>query len=329
MPRSSQDDELLLVPGASFDVRGYTRTAIGSHRDDLDLEGFAAQPLAPSTLRAIRSLERVERSTMHHLRNVLVTPTHKDARVTAFLITWAFEKFWMADALRAVLEAHAIEPLGESSRRGGGAIFDRIRPIGTSLFTGAIGSDIVAVHMALGIADDWAMGATYETVASDAASPTLDARLRPDRACPRPARGVLRGAGPRPTQPIPSLARPDPRPLPSGDGADQLVRARAPTTATRSARSCNADPSRPSRASALFPASPGPASAPGTEPETTSQDTMAFDITSTPPHRSRSIGATSPSRSSRTTRFPSTPCAASATCATSSTTRSATCGTCS
>ncbi|THG28628.1 hypothetical protein [Naasia lichenicola] len=175
MPRSSQDDELLLVPGASFDVRGYTRTAIGSHRDDLDLDGFAAQPLTPSTLRAIRSLERVERSTMHHLRNVLVTPTHKDARVTAFLITWAFEKFWMADALRAVLEAHAIEPLGESSRRGGGAVFDRIRPIGTSLFTGAIGSDIVAVHMALGIADDWAMGATYETVASDAANPTLDA----------------------------------------------------------------------------------------------------------------------------------------------------------
>lgn len=175
MPRSIQDDELLLVPGASFDVRGYTRTAVGSHRDELDLEGFAAAPLSPATLRAIRSLERVERSTMHHLRNVLVTPTHKDARVTAFLITWAFEKFWMADALRAVLEAHAIEPLGESRRAGGAAIIDRLRPIGTSLFTGAIGSDIVAVHMALGIADDWAMAAAYETVASDAASPTLDA----------------------------------------------------------------------------------------------------------------------------------------------------------
>jgi len=177
VPRSTKDDELLLVPGASFDVRGYTRTAVGSHRAELDLDGFADAPLSPATLRAIRSLERVERSTMHHLRNVLVTPTHKDARVTAFLITWAFEKFWMADALRAVLEAHAIEPLGEAKRAGGLAFFDRIRPIGTSLFTGAVGSDIVAVHMALGIADDWAMGAAYETVARDAESPTLDAVL--------------------------------------------------------------------------------------------------------------------------------------------------------
>lgn len=167
----------MLVPGASFDVRGYTRTAVGNHRDELDLSGFETAPLSPVTLRAIRSLERVERSTMHHLRNVLVTPTHKDARVTAFLITWAFEKFWMADALRAVLEAHAIEPLGESKRGGGLAVFDRIRPIFTSLFTGAIGSDIVAVHMALGIADDWAMGAAYETVASDAANPALDGVL--------------------------------------------------------------------------------------------------------------------------------------------------------
>ena len=43
---------------------------------------------------------------MEHLRNLLVTATHKDARVTAFLVTWAFEKFWMADAIDAVLVAH-------------------------------------------------------------------------------------------------------------------------------------------------------------------------------------------------------------------------------
>ena len=43
---------------------------------------------------------------MAHLRNVLVTPTHKDARVTAFLVTWAYEKFWIADALPAIVEAN-------------------------------------------------------------------------------------------------------------------------------------------------------------------------------------------------------------------------------
>ena len=43
---------------------------------------------------------------MQHLRTVLVTPTHKDARITAFLTTWAFEKYWIADALSAILSAH-------------------------------------------------------------------------------------------------------------------------------------------------------------------------------------------------------------------------------
>lgn len=47
---------------------------------------------------------------MSSLRNVLVTPLPKDARVTAFLVTWAFEKFWIADALQLVLTAndHAV-----------------------------------------------------------------------------------------------------------------------------------------------------------------------------------------------------------------------------
>src|SRR5258707_5221181 len=91
-----------------FDVREFTRTARGNHRESLELAEYATQPLTADSMRMVRYLERLESATMEHLRNLLVTATHKDARVTAFLVTWAFEKFWIADALDAVLEANGI-----------------------------------------------------------------------------------------------------------------------------------------------------------------------------------------------------------------------------
>src|SRR5688500_15777566 len=90
---------------AEFDVRAFARTAHGSLRDDLDLDAVAAAPLPPDVVAALGALAVLEGATMAHLRNVLVTNTHKDARVTAFLVTWAFEKFWIADALRAIVDS--------------------------------------------------------------------------------------------------------------------------------------------------------------------------------------------------------------------------------
>src|SRR6185295_18427049 len=93
-----------------FDVREFARTARGSHRAELDLSELAKSPLPADAARLIRILRDLERATMQRMRNLLVTATHKDARVTAFLTTWAFERFWIADALDYVLET-AGEPL--------------------------------------------------------------------------------------------------------------------------------------------------------------------------------------------------------------------------
>ena len=86
-------------PAPDFDVRDFARTAAGSHRESMDLTAYRSAPLSDATLRIVRYLQIVERATMTHLRSVLVTATHKDARITAFLTTWAFEKYWIADAL--------------------------------------------------------------------------------------------------------------------------------------------------------------------------------------------------------------------------------------
>ncbi|MEH6781007.1 MAG: hypothetical protein V7618_05520 [Rhodoglobus sp.] len=144
------------VPAAHFDVRAYADSAQASYRDDLNLEAYEAAPLTPETLRTLRYLQVVERGTMTHLRSVLVTATHKDSRVTAFLITWAFEKYWIADALDQIIRAHD------------GADADRApfrtpveRTIRESIVANIVGLPMIAVHTSLGTVDEWLMQAAY------------------------------------------------------------------------------------------------------------------------------------------------------------------------
>jgi len=153
------------LSGGGFDVRGYARTAHGNHRSELDLAAFSTAPIDADSLAVIRYLGRLESGTMEHLRNLLVTATHKDARATAFLVTWAFEKFWIADALDAVLEAngqprlHAQEEGKTSRKRSEAAV--RRGPIRRAIFAMNKGFPIVGVHMTLGLIDEWVMDAAY------------------------------------------------------------------------------------------------------------------------------------------------------------------------
>lgn len=154
-------------PAPDFDVREYARTAVGNLREGLDTSAYEQHPLDADTLRALALLQAVERSTMQHMRNVLVTPTHKDARITAFLTTWAFEKFWVADALSAILAAHP--PLPQTKRpaaivRWWRELRERLAPISESLVANNVGTPMLAVHMATGAIDGWVTQAAYAQI---------------------------------------------------------------------------------------------------------------------------------------------------------------------
>lgn len=156
-------DQSELVPASGFNVREYARTAVGSHRSEIDGDAFTSSPLKPETLRVLRYLVDIEQATMSHLRNVLVTATHKDARVTAFLGTWAFEKFWIADAFTRILEAHGeqyAQPV-DSKRSFLKRIGNRIAPITGSIAANKAGEDMIAVHMTQGTIDEWITQAAY------------------------------------------------------------------------------------------------------------------------------------------------------------------------
>lgn len=165
-----------------FDIREFTRTAQGSFRAELALAEFGETPLPASELEFLRYLSRLESATMEHLRNLLVTATHKDARVTAFLVTWAFEKFWMADALDAVLQAHDLPrtrdvPEGPPRKSADEAI-QRSGPVRRAVAAIGLGTPIVAVHVLVGLVDEWILEAAYDqlrtTTRSSALRDTID-----------------------------------------------------------------------------------------------------------------------------------------------------------
>ena len=176
-PTTSVEDP---TPGA-FDVRDFARTAVGSHRSTIDLEAFETTPLDDGTVRVLAYLRELERQTMTYLRNVLVTPTHKDARVTAFLTTWAYEKFWIADAFEVIVRAHGVDPTEPQKlstlRALGLEIAERATPIVESFRANAIGPDVIGVHLATVAVDEWIIDAAYGRLATLDPHPQLVALL--------------------------------------------------------------------------------------------------------------------------------------------------------
>ncbi|MFE2545179.1 hypothetical protein [Actinacidiphila glaucinigra] len=179
---NSNDEAPTTPPGtAGFNVREFARTAHGSHRGRLDLASLAEEPLDTDSLRLVRALRDMERTTLHRVRDLLVTATHKDARVTAFLTTWMFERFWIADALDAVLDASpAADGLPSSAgpaRRVLAERRERRGPIRRSLIANITGTQIVAEHVTTSLVDEWITQAAYRRLA--AVSPAMASIIGP------------------------------------------------------------------------------------------------------------------------------------------------------
>ncbi len=147
----------------SFDVRDFARTVQGNHRSEIDAGAIASATLTADAVHLVRVLRDLERGTLHRMRNLLVTATHKDARVTAFLTSWAYEKFWIADALDAVLEAVDADTaaLDGPRRRTLGERVERRGPVLRAIAANFAGPQLVAAHVTTGLVDEWISQAAY------------------------------------------------------------------------------------------------------------------------------------------------------------------------
>jgi hypothetical protein len=163
-----------------FDIEDYKQRTDRLRWDDLDLESFASSPLPAGALRCLRYMHDVEYHTVCYLRDLLVSPAHRDVDITSFLSFWVFEEFWHGEALAAVLSAHG-EAAGQRRvarmrRQLGWA--ERLRPL-TMMFGSALaGEDFVAVHMTWGAINEWTTQAGYSQLARRAHHSVLAELLR-------------------------------------------------------------------------------------------------------------------------------------------------------
>lgn len=130
--RLHSDPEHPTVLRTAFDVAAYTRTAQGRIPVDPALLPSApsetAEHLDAETRADLAFLWRLERSALSEARAVLAGWTANEARITAFLATWAYERHWFARALRDVLDADAADPDPGAQREAGGSALERSSP---------------------------------------------------------------------------------------------------------------------------------------------------------------------------------------------------------
>jgi hypothetical protein len=163
----------------SFDIDRYASNASPVRTDDLSFDDFRDRPLAPEPLRALRYMHDVESHTVCYLRDLLLTPSHRDPRITTFLTAWAYEEHWHGVALGKVLDAHGevsgAERIGEMRRRLPWR--DRVGPYLSAAGGLLAGDDFVAVHMTWGAVNEWSTAAGYDRLIELADHPTLTTLL--------------------------------------------------------------------------------------------------------------------------------------------------------
>jgi hypothetical protein len=145
-----------------FDVRTYMRDPRALRPEDFPQEttGTVSVP----ALNTLTYLWAVESNMLGRLRDVLVTPTHADSRVTAFLSTWAYEQHWLTTTLGSVLETHGCRlqespdtMLGRMRRNWD----ERFRPTVAAIATNLMGAEITGAHMVTGWLDTAVLAMTY------------------------------------------------------------------------------------------------------------------------------------------------------------------------
>ena len=141
----------------------------------IDFDAFRDRPLGPDVLRCLRYMHDVEHHTVCYLRDLLVTPAHRDPRVTTFLTVWSYEEMWHGDAIGRVLAAHG-EDAGApriAALRGRLGLGDRLAPSLHALGASVAGSAFGALHMTWGAINEWTTQAGYARLATRASHPVL------------------------------------------------------------------------------------------------------------------------------------------------------------
>lgn len=146
----------------------------------IDFDAFRTRPLSPAGLRCLQYMHDVEYHTICYLRDLLVTPAHRDHEIASFLAFWVFEEYWHGEALGRVLAAH--EQLADGDRieplRARLARWESLKPFLHAFGSLVAGKEWLAVHMTWGAVNEWTTQAGYARLAGREKHPVLTDLLK-------------------------------------------------------------------------------------------------------------------------------------------------------
>jgi hypothetical protein len=157
------------------DIDRYKRQVARLDLSGIDFAAFRDDPLPPTVLRCLRYMHDVEHHTVCYLRDLLVTPAHRDTTITTFLTLWNYEEMWHGEAIGRVLAAHdeaeGAQRITPMRARLGWR--DRLSPVFHSLGSSIAGETFPALHMTWGAVNEWTTQAGYTRLANRAGHPVL------------------------------------------------------------------------------------------------------------------------------------------------------------
>lgn len=164
----------------AFDLEQFAETSEPVKYEDLDFDTFVTQPLDTNTLRSLRYMCDVEFHTSCFLRDMLVTPSHREEDAGGFMTMWNREEFWHGEALAAVLRRHGIvvdydELKAKRVKLGWNNALSTLKQ---SALSNLAGTDFVAVHMTWGAANELSAVAAYRRLAAMTDHPALSPLLK-------------------------------------------------------------------------------------------------------------------------------------------------------
>lgn len=163
-----------IVLQTEFDVAAYTRDARGRIPVQADEVDFRSRRERED----LAFLWRLESAALSDTRALLASWTGNEARITAFVATWAFERLWLGHAVRDLLTADG-SPLPEPLRRGSlrarlrRVYVDRGLPLVAPVWTNIVGESVTAGQMVRLWVQEKALQAAYRAML-----PRLDGEAR-------------------------------------------------------------------------------------------------------------------------------------------------------
>lgn len=163
-----------------FQLEAYKAGIDRVRTDDIDFGDFARRPLSAEALRSLHYMSDIETHTVCYLRDLLVTPSHQDPRITTFLTMWNYEEYFHGEVIDEILAAHGEETGDYRVRRfrKGQGVKNVIVPITQCLSAAAVGEAFIATHMSWGAINEWSTWAGYDRLIAREQHPTLATLLK-------------------------------------------------------------------------------------------------------------------------------------------------------